>query len=53
VAQRFFEVAPTEDGWLPNYGVYLIGGRAAGFYTRLSRTATDYTAVTAPTFVLD
>jgi len=51
VAQRFFEVAPIEDGWLPNYGVYLIGGHAAGFYTRLSRAATDYTAVTAPTFV--
>jgi len=51
VAQRFFEVAPIENDLLPNIGVYLIGGRAAGFYTRLSRRATDYTAVTAPTFV--
>jgi glutathionylspermidine synthase len=56
VAQRFFEVAPVDDGQggesaLPNYGVYLIGGRAAGFYTRLSRKATDYTSVTAPTFI--
>ncbi|HKX32157.1 MAG TPA: glutathionylspermidine synthase family protein [Blastocatellia bacterium] len=51
VAQRFFEVAPTPEGLLPNYGVYLIGGRAAGFYTRLSPKATDYTAVTAPTFI--
>jgi glutathionylspermidine synthase len=51
VAQRFFEVAPAEDGLLPNYGVYLIGGRAAGIYTRLSAKATDHTAVTAPTFI--
>ncbi len=51
IAQRFFEVAPTEDGLLPNFGVYLIGGRAAGFYTRLSPKATNYTSVTAPTFV--
>jgi glutathionylspermidine synthase len=51
IAQRYFEVAPTDDGSLPNYGVYLIGGRAAGFYTRLSPKATNYSAVTAPTFV--
>ncbi|HEY7184369.1 MAG TPA: glutathionylspermidine synthase family protein [Blastocatellia bacterium] len=58
VAQRFFEVAPVDDGQggeaaLPNYGVYLIGGRAAGFYTRLSQKATDYTSVTAPTFIIE
>ncbi len=51
VAQRFFDVEPDTDGLLPNYGVYLIGGRAAGFYTRLSRKATDYTSVTAPTYI--
>src|SRR5262249_50830405 len=56
VAQRFFEVAPAEDGpevvkMLPNYGIYLLGGRAAGLYTRLSARATDYMAVTAPTFI--
>lgn len=51
VAQRFFEVAPTSDGALPNYGVYVMGGRAAGLYTRLSAKATDYTATTAATFV--
>ncbi len=51
VAQKFFEVQPIDEGLLPNYGVYLIGGRAAGFYTRISRQATDYTALTAPTFV--
>jgi glutathionylspermidine synthase len=51
VAQRFFEVAPDEEGQLPNYGVYLLGGRAAGFYTRRSNQSTDYTALTAPTFI--
>jgi len=56
VAQRFFEVAPIEDSekgesLLPNYGVYLLGGRAAGFFTRLSKKATDYSAVTSPTFI--
>jgi len=51
VAQRFFEVATDDEGWRPNYGVYLIGGRAAGFYTRLARAATDYTALTTPTFI--
>jgi len=54
IAQRFFEVAPLRDlpePMLPNYGVYLLGGKAAGFYTRLSSKATDYTAVTAPTFI--
>lgn len=60
VAQRYFEVEPfgpgvegneAYRGWLPNYGVYLIGGRPAGIYTRLSRQATDHTAVTVPTFV--
>ncbi|MCW5967198.1 MAG: glutathionylspermidine synthase family protein [Blastocatellales bacterium] len=51
IAQRFFDIEPIEEGLLPNYGVYVIGGRAAGFYTRLSSTITDYTAVTAPTYI--
>ena len=51
VAQRYFEIAPLEDGQLPNYGAYLLGGEAAGFYTRLSAKSTDYTSVTAPTYV--
>jgi len=56
VAQRFFDVAPLEDEAqetvLPNYGVYLLAGRAAGFYTRLSSKATDHTAVTVPTLIV-
>ena len=51
VAQRFFAVKPLNDGLLPNLGVYLIGGKAAGFYTRLSSKSTDYTSVTAPTYI--
>ncbi len=56
VAQRFFEVAPIEgeesEGiLLPNYGVYLLGGAAGGFFTRLSGKATDYSAVTSPTYI--
>jgi hypothetical protein len=51
VAQRFFRVEPDAAGALPNIGVYLVGGVAAGFYTRLSAGATTYRAQTAPTFV--
>ena len=51
VCQRFFQAVTEPDGTLPNYGVYLIGGGGAGFYTRLSITGTDRYAVTAPTFV--
>jgi hypothetical protein len=51
VCQRFFTVAPESFGGFPNYGVYLVGGRGAGFYTRLSAAATDEHAMTAPTFV--
>jgi glutathionylspermidine synthase len=52
VAQRFFTVRPDADGLLPNYGVFVLGGGAAGFFTRLSRAGTEYNAVTAPTFIL-
>jgi hypothetical protein len=51
VCQHFFQALPEAHGALPNYGVYLIGGRSAGFFTRLSCTATDAYAVTTPTFV--
>ena len=51
IAQRFFHVQPDASGLLPNIGVYVVGGSAAGFYTRLSPKATDYCALTAPTYV--
>ena len=52
ICQRFFDVAPEPHGRNPNYGVYLVGGRSAGFYTRLSVAATNEQAVTAPTYIL-
>ena len=51
VCQRFFQVMPEAQGLLCNYGVYLIGGRSAGFYARLSPTSTDATAMTTPTYI--
>ncbi|MEP7272514.1 MAG: glutathionylspermidine synthase family protein [Acidobacteriota bacterium] len=51
VLQRFFEVEPGEDGLLANFGVYVVGGSARAFYTRLSTAGTDYTAVTTPTYI--
>lgn len=51
VVQRFFRVKADEGGRLANYGVYLLGGSACGFFTRLSRQSTGYAAVTVPTFV--
>lgn len=51
VCQRFFAALPETNGLLGNYGVYLIGGRSVGFYTRLSPTTTTSEAVTAPTFI--
>jgi len=39
------------DGEVANYGVYLVGGRAAGLFTRLQAGCTDRAAVCAPTVV--
>ncbi|MBA2340613.1 MAG: glutathionylspermidine synthase family protein [Pyrinomonadaceae bacterium] len=52
VAQRFFHVAAEKDGRLANYGVYVMGGMAGGFFTRLARQSTEYTALTVPTYIL-
>jgi glutathionylspermidine synthase len=51
VAQRFFNVAADAAGRLANFGVYVLGGSACGFFTRLSHQSTEYTALTVPTFV--
>ncbi len=51
IAQRFFKARSDEVGRLANYGVYLLGGSANGYFTRLSRQNTEYGAVTAPTFI--
>jgi glutathionylspermidine synthase len=51
ILQKFFEAKTDIDGFIPNYGVYLLGGEASGIYTRLSKIATDYTSITVPTFI--
>jgi glutathionylspermidine synthase len=51
ILQKFFEAVPTEQNFIPNYGVYLLGGEAAGIFTRLSIQETNYSALTAPTFI--
>src|SRR5262249_49971877 len=51
VCQRFFHAAAEPQRALCNYGVYRVGGRSAGFFTRLAAAATDANAVTAPTFI--
>lgn len=51
VAQRWFDAAPLEDGAIPNYGLYIIAGRAAGIFTRLSPRSTDATALVPATFL--
>lgn len=51
IAQRFFRAAADAEGRLANFGVYVLGGSACGFFTRLSLQSTEYTALTVPTFV--
>jgi hypothetical protein len=51
VAQRFFGARRDGDGNTVNVGVFVIGGEAAGFFSRLERGATDHRALTAATLV--
>ncbi len=54
VIQRFFEAKKMKregESWTPNYGVYVIGGKACGIYTRLSYESTDCESLTAATFI--
>jgi glutathionylspermidine synthase len=52
VVQRRFETRrSTSEAMLANHGVFLIGGRAAGLYTRLSAGATDAGALSVATEV--
>jgi glutathionylspermidine synthase len=53
IAQRYFEALTDESGAHTNYGVYLIGGAASGYFTRRHRGATGYDALTVPTFCED
>jgi glutathionylspermidine synthase len=51
VVQRRFEASRDEDDNISNYGVYVVGGRACGLFTRLQRGSTDRHALSAATLV--
>jgi hypothetical protein len=51
VAQRRFDPARDDHDRAANHGVFLVAGRAAGLYTRLSVGPTDATALSVPTLV--
>jgi len=51
IAQHRFDPLAARRGGHANHGVYVIGGRAAGLFTRLHRDATDRHAICAPTLV--
>lgn len=51
IAQRRFQVLAGPTGPAANYGVYVVGGRAAGLFTRLQSGCTDRSAICAPTMV--
>jgi hypothetical protein len=51
IAQRRFLPRADADGTVVNHGVYVVGGVAAGYFSRVHRGATDYAALAAPTFI--
>jgi glutathionylspermidine synthase len=51
IAQRRFHPLCDRTGRSINYGVYLVGGRGAGLFTRLQSGGTDRRATCAPTIV--
>jgi hypothetical protein len=51
IAQRRFVPRADAAGRIANYGVYVVGGQAAGIFTRLQAGHTDRAAVCAPTMV--
>ncbi len=53
IVQEFFLVKPLPDGSLPNFGMYLIGGKATGILLRISNAnaSTDLSSKTVPIFV--
>ncbi len=48
VAQRYFQAETNVAGETTNLGVYVVAGEAAGIYARVSRGATDATALSVP-----
>jgi glutathionylspermidine synthase len=51
IAQRYFEALRSPEDETANLGVFLVGGRAAGIYSRFQKGVTDDQAVSAPTLV--
>jgi hypothetical protein len=51
IAQRYFKADEDGEGRVVNWGVYVIGGEASGFFSRIHRGATDYHALTAATLI--
>jgi glutathionylspermidine synthase len=55
IVQDFFKsirLDSANGNFEPNFGVYIIGGKASGIYTRLSSISTDYYSLSAPTYIL-
>jgi hypothetical protein len=51
IVQHHFDSRRDPGGRVANHGVFLIAGRAAGVYTRLSARATDASALSAATVI--
>jgi glutathionylspermidine synthase-like protein len=51
IAQRYFSARRDGDGRCANIGVYIVGGEASGFFSRIHHGATDYHATTVATLV--
>lgn len=51
IAQRHFSARRDGEGRATNVGVYVVGGEAAGFFSRVHRGATDYHATTVATLI--
>ncbi|MFQ3597856.1 MAG: glutathionylspermidine synthase family protein [Chloroherpetonaceae bacterium] len=49
IVQRYFDA--IKDDRNTNFGIYLVGGRASGIFTRVAKRATDYNAQCAATFL--
>lgn len=41
IVQKYFDAKPLPQGGVANFGIYLVGGKAAGFYTRISKERTS------------
>jgi hypothetical protein len=51
IVQRYFRARTDDQNRCANYGVYLVGGTASGYFTRVHAGATGYDALSVPTFI--